>query len=177
MFFFFFFFFFFLFLFFFFFLLLFFFLSSCSSFLLLLLIHVLHLHLPLLLPLLHPILLLLLLLLWHYNSDRLLALSTVSFYLTLNPLTWYIWWAPNHAGKWKMGFNLAFIMLRQSRTSSAQFIIFIFFRSFLTSTSHSHLDLANCLPLNGFHLFILLTVSVSGFLFLCPNRLNRRALT
>jgi len=28
--------------------------------------------------------------------------------LTLNPLTWKIWWAPNNASRWQMGFNLAF---------------------------------------------------------------------
>ena len=28
--------------------------------------------------------------------------------LNLNPLTWKIWWAPNNASRWKMGFNSAF---------------------------------------------------------------------
>jgi hypothetical protein len=28
--------------------------------------------------------------------------------LTLSPLTWRIWWAPNNASRWQMGFNLAF---------------------------------------------------------------------
>ena len=28
--------------------------------------------------------------------------------LTLNLLTWWIWWAPNNASKWQMEFNLAF---------------------------------------------------------------------
>jgi len=28
--------------------------------------------------------------------------------LTLNPLTWKIWWAPNNASKWQMGFNPAY---------------------------------------------------------------------
>jgi len=32
--------------------------------------------------------------------------------LTLNPLTWKIWWAPNNASKWQMGFNSAFKGLR-----------------------------------------------------------------
>ena len=27
--------------------------------------------------------------------------------LTLTPLTWRIWWAPNNVGKWQMGFNSA----------------------------------------------------------------------
>jgi hypothetical protein len=30
------------------------------------------------------------------------------FYLTLNPLTWKIWWAPNNASKWQTGLNSAF---------------------------------------------------------------------
>ena len=29
-------------------------------------------------------------------------------YLTLNPLMWKIWWAPNKASWWQMGFNSAF---------------------------------------------------------------------
>jgi len=28
--------------------------------------------------------------------------------LSLNPLTWKIWWPPNNASKWQMGFNSAF---------------------------------------------------------------------
>jgi len=28
--------------------------------------------------------------------------------LTLILLTWRIWWVPNNASKWQMGFNLAF---------------------------------------------------------------------
>ena len=34
-----------------------------------------------------------------------LSLSPI---LTLNPLTWKIWWAPNNASRWQMGFNSAF---------------------------------------------------------------------
>jgi len=34
--------------------------------------------------------------------------------LTLNPLTWKIWWAPNNASRWQMGFNLAFKGLRKT---------------------------------------------------------------
>jgi len=34
---------------------------------------------------------------------------------------WRIWWAPNNASKWQMGFNLAFKGLKQILTS-AQFI-------------------------------------------------------
>jgi len=31
--------------------------------------------------------------------------------LTLNPLTWKIWWAPNNASRWQMGFNFAYNLL------------------------------------------------------------------
>jgi len=33
---------------------------------------------------------------------------------TLNPLTWKIWWAPNNASRWQMGFNSAFNGLMSS---------------------------------------------------------------
>jgi len=29
-------------------------------------------------------------------------------FLTLKPLTWKIWWAPNNASRWQMRFNSAF---------------------------------------------------------------------
>jgi len=29
-------------------------------------------------------------------------------FLTLNQLTWKIWWTPNNASRWQMGFNSAF---------------------------------------------------------------------
>jgi hypothetical protein len=80
-----------------------------------------------------------LLLLWHYNSDRVLAFLTISFHL------------------------------RQSCTCCAQFISFIFFRSFLTSSFHRDLGLPAGLPVNGFHLCILFIVLVWGILFMCRN--------
>ena len=111
--------------------------------------------LPLLLPLLPPplplfllflllilLLLLLLLLLWRYNSGTLLTICTTSFHF------------------------------RRSCTCSAHFTRFIFFRSFLTSSSHRDLGLPAGLPVNGFHLRILFTVLISGILFVCPNQLN-----
>ena len=33
---------------------------------------------------------------------------SVYFILTLNPLKWKTWWAPNNASKWQMGFNSTF---------------------------------------------------------------------
>jgi hypothetical protein len=41
-------------------------------------------------------------------SPGLLNAYVVDKYLTLNPLTWKIWLAPNNASKWKMEFNSAF---------------------------------------------------------------------
>ena len=38
--------------------------------------------------------------------------------LTLTPLTWKIWWAPNNASKWQTGFNLAFKGLKKIFTAS-----------------------------------------------------------
>jgi len=89
----------------------------------------------------------LLLLLWRCNSDIVLAFSTISFHL------------------------------RRSCTCSNQFTSFIFFRSFPTSSSHRALGLPAGLPMNGFHLCILFTMLLSGILFVCPNQLNRWALT
>jgi len=37
---------------------------------------------------------------------------------TLIPLTWKIWWAPNNASKWQMGFNWAFKGLMGPRKPS-----------------------------------------------------------
>jgi hypothetical protein len=34
--------------------------------------------------------------------------------LTLSLLTWKIWWAPNNASKWQMGFNFAFKGFKKS---------------------------------------------------------------
>jgi len=39
---------------------------------------------------------------------RFFRYTTVNIPLTLNLLTWRIWWAPNNASKWQMGFNPAF---------------------------------------------------------------------
>ena len=88
-----------------------------------------------------------LILLCRYNSDTVLAFSTISFHL------------------------------RRSCTCSAHFISFIFFTSFLTSSSHRDLGLHVGLPVNGFHLCILSTMLVSEILFTCPNQLSLWALT
>ena len=82
------------------------------------------------------------LLLWRYISDRVLAFSIISFHL------------------------------RQFCTCSAHFISFIFFRSFLTSSSYRDLGLPAGLPASGFHLCILFTMPVLGILFMYPNQLN-----
>ena len=85
--------------------------------------------------------------LWRYNSDTVLAFSTIAFHL------------------------------EQSCACSAHFTSFIFFKSFLTSSSHQDLGLPAGLPVNGSHLYILFTMAVSGILFVCPNQLNRWTLT
>ena len=38
--------------------------------------------------------------------------------LTLILLTWRIWWTPNNASKWQMGFNWAFKYLNQIITEN-----------------------------------------------------------
>jgi len=51
------------------------------------------------------------------NSERYRKRTHVSIesarfqILTLNPLTWRIWWAPNNASRWQIGFNSAFVGL------------------------------------------------------------------
>jgi len=43
---------------------------------------------------------------WHGNS--VIVFTVKADTLTLILLTWRIWWAPNNASKWQMGFNSAF---------------------------------------------------------------------
>ena len=43
----------------------------------------------------------------HIKLER-VRTQTQLCQLTLNPLTWRVWWAPNNASKWQMGFNSAF---------------------------------------------------------------------
>ena len=40
--------------------------------------------------------------------------------LTLNPLTWKIWRAPNNASQWQMGFNSAFKGLIENKVTEIQ---------------------------------------------------------
>ena len=46
--------------------------------------------------------------------------STGTSCLTLIPLTWRIWWAPNNTSRWQMGFNLAFKGLRNRKTTNCE---------------------------------------------------------
>jgi len=52
---------------------------------------------------------------WWWNSEPLAEEGTWNFWnlqnLTLILLMWRIWWAPNYASKWQMGFNLPFKVL------------------------------------------------------------------
>jgi hypothetical protein len=41
-------------------------------------------------------------------DGHLLRVTIPDAVLTLNPLTWRIWWAPNNASRWQIGFNSAF---------------------------------------------------------------------
>ena len=49
---------------------------------------------------------------WELRNDLEVSISGHAFFypipLTLNTLTWKIWWAPNNASRWQMGFNSAF---------------------------------------------------------------------
>ena len=71
-----------------------------------------------------------------------------------------------------LAFSTITFHLRRSWTCSVQFISSVFFKSFLTSSSHRDLDLPTGLLVNGFHLYIFFTILISGILFVCPNRLN-----
>ena len=67
--------------------------------------------------------------------------------------------------------------LRRPWICSAHFISFIFFGSFLKTTSHGDLDIPSGIPVNGFHLCLLLTMLVSGILLVCPTQLSLCVLT
>ena len=71
------------------------------------------------------------LLAWRFNSGRVLAFSTIPFHL------------------------------RRSCTCSVHFMSFIFFKSFLTSSSHRDMGLPADLPVNGFYLCVFFTILVS----------------
>jgi len=43
-----------------------------------------------------------------FRTPTIISNNPVYFKLTLILLTWRIWWAPNNASKWQMGFNSAF---------------------------------------------------------------------
>jgi len=58
--------------------------------------------------------------LWHQTETVNVNTCEVipTLILTLILLTWRIWWAPNNASKWHMGFNLAFKGLKAASFSS-----------------------------------------------------------
>jgi len=45
--------------------------------------------------------------------------------LTFILLTWRIWWAPNNASRWQVGFNSALKWLRYWQNSSVQWRVFL----------------------------------------------------
>jgi len=56
--------------------------------------------------------------LYMYMFRAISCSSSGQIVLTLNLLTCRIWWAPNNASRWQMGFNLAFKVLIQHLVSS-----------------------------------------------------------
>jgi len=54
------------------------------------------------------------------RAGKFIASTLLRLHLTLNPLTWKIWWAPNNASKWQMGFNSAFKGLNSLGSSTRE---------------------------------------------------------
>jgi len=48
------------------------------------------------------------------------VILVIKYYLTLNLLMWRIWWAPNNASKWQVGFNSAFKELATHHAQGTQ---------------------------------------------------------
>ena len=67
------------------------------------------------------------------------SLSFIACRLTLNPLTCKIWWAPNNASRWQMGFNSAFKGLNTAQHVSG--ILMSIIRSLSTAVATSGLPL------------------------------------
>jgi len=53
--------------------------------------------------------------------------------LTLILLMWRIWWAPNNASRWQMGFNSAFKGLTESHNRAFSYILCIFWVVYIVS--------------------------------------------
>jgi len=73
----------------------------------------------------------------HVNPIQNLPLVS----LTLILLTWKIWWAPNNASKWQMGFNSAFKGLMSILTLSTNPSVdfhYVFFTSIFSPNSYIH---------------------------------------
>jgi len=76
-----------------------------------------------------------------------------------------------------LAFSTIFFHSRRSWACSDHLMSFILLRSFLTSSSHLCLGLPAGRVTYGCHLYIFLTIIVSGFLRTCPNQPNLWALT
>ena len=63
----------------------------------------------------------------------------IKYCLTLKPLTWNIWWAPNNTSRWQMGFNSVFKGLNKYSHSACYKIVTIWgiIRYCLNKYSHS----------------------------------------
>ena len=83
----------------------------------------------------------------HTNGCIILKMQIHLCILTLNPLTWKIWCAPNNACKWQVGFNSAFI-----------YFFFLRFIAQQISEIHRVTKLRNC-SFNQFALVVPLRAS------------------
>jgi len=108
-------------------------------------------------------------------------------YLTLNPLTWKIWWAPNNPSRWQMGFNSAckglrriwklriklavwavFIVWQNLSFCLPLFSLFSFFGFFLSSFFHSFLSISYYLSISNFFAYPSPCMTSCSLLHLSP---------
>ena len=72
--------------------------------------------------------------LWNFPKER-------SSHLILILITWRIWWAPNNASRWQMGFNSAFKGLNSGgrlKSRTVQFYDVLEVRGLIFRTMQSH---------------------------------------
>jgi len=70
---------------------------------------------------------------WH-GKQFCKNFNSVTIKLTLSPLTWKIWWAPNNVSRWQMGFKSAFKELNihniwRACINKSRQLVFIFYHS------------------------------------------------
>ena len=102
----------------------------------------------------------------------------ISSHLVLRTLVMYLLLLNKHYNSCRvLAFSTIFFHSRRSWACSDHLRSFILLRSFLTSSSHLCLGLPTGRVMYGCHLYIFLTMLVSGFLCTCPNQLSLWALT